>query len=280
MINLLYYIGWPLYWLAQGSFLYGVWVLGHECGHHSFSEYQWIDDTVGFILHSLVMTPYFSFKYSHRSHHAHTNSLEYDEVYIPKRKSDTFFTEFLNNGPGNVFTLFVRITLGYPLYMLFNVVVITNDIGIITVLYALYHLAVTQGGKSTLFLYVIPLFMEGGFFILSTYYLSHTHPSVAHYDSTEWDWLRGALSTIDRDFGILNWIQHDINSSHVIHHLFPNMPHYHAVEATKAVRPILGEYYMSDNTPPLKAFWRETKECIYAEPDDSSKHKGVYWFSK
>ncbi|PWA50078.1 Fatty acid desaturase, type 1 [Artemisia annua] len=164
---------------------------------------------------------------------------------------------------GNVFTLFVRITIGYLLYMLFNVYghdykrftnhflpqsgifndsergnyVVLSDIGIITVLYALYHLAVTQGGKSTLFLYVIPLFMEGGFFIMSTY-LSHTHPSVAHYDSTEWDWLRGALSTIDRDFGILNWIQQDINSSHVIHHLFPNMPHYHAVEATKAVRPI------------------------------------------
>ncbi|GJQ91896.1 hypothetical protein Tco_0003035 [Tanacetum coccineum] len=58
------------------------------------------------------------------------------------------------------------------------------------------------------------------------------------------------------------------------------MPHYHAVDATKAVRPILGEYYKSDNTPALKAFWRETKECIYAEPDDSSEHKGVYWHSK
>ncbi|GJS06409.1 retrovirus-related pol polyprotein from transposon TNT 1-94 [Tanacetum coccineum] len=283
---------------SQGSFLYGVWVLGHECGHHSFSDYQWIDDTVGFILHSLVMTPYFSFKYSHRSHHAHTNSLEYDEVYIPKRKSDTFFTEFLNNGPGNVFTLLIRITIGYPLSLIFNVYgrdykqftnhflpqsgifndsergyVVLSDIGIITVLYALYHLAVAQGGKSTLFLFVTPLFTEGGFFILSTY-LSHTHPSIAHYDSTEWDWLRGALSTIDRDFGILNWIQHDINSSHVIHHLFPSMPHYHAVEATKAVRPILGEYYKSDNTLALKAFWRETKECIYAEPDDSSEHNG------
>nr|GEX20514.1 hypothetical protein [Tanacetum cinerariifolium] len=27
-------------------------VIGHECGHHAFSKYQWIDDTAGFILHS------------------------------------------------------------------------------------------------------------------------------------------------------------------------------------------------------------------------------------
>ncbi|KAJ9549764.1 hypothetical protein OSB04_022307 [Centaurea solstitialis] len=69
----------------------GFWILGHGCRHHAFSEYQWVDDVVGFFIHSVCLTPYFSFKYSHRSHHAHTNSIEYDQVYIPT-----------SNGPGNV----------------------------------------------------------------------------------------------------------------------------------------------------------------------------------
>ncbi|KAM0019651.1 putative fatty acid desaturase domain-containing protein [Helianthus debilis subsp. tardiflorus] len=57
----------------------GLWNIVHDCGHHSFSEYPLLDDTVGLIFHSLVLTPYFSFKYSHRTHHANTSSLEKDE---------------------------------------------------------------------------------------------------------------------------------------------------------------------------------------------------------
>lgn len=54
--------------------------------------------------------------------------------------------------------------------------------------------------------------------------------------------MRGGLSTIDRDYGIFNKIHHDIGT-HVVHHLFPQIPHYHLCEATEAVKPVLGEYY-------------------------------------
>ncbi|KAI7739056.1 hypothetical protein M8C21_030333, partial [Ambrosia artemisiifolia] len=102
------YIAWPVYWFCQASILTGLWVIGHECGHHAFSKYQLVDDVVGFILHSALFTPYFSWKYSHRSHHANTNSLDNDEVYIPKRKSKVMiYSKVLNNPPGRVFTLLV-----------------------------------------------------------------------------------------------------------------------------------------------------------------------------
>ncbi|GKB76055.1 hypothetical protein Tco_0942950, partial [Tanacetum coccineum] len=71
--------------------------------------------------------------------------------------------------------------------------------------------------------------------------LHHTHPAIPHYDSTEWDWLRGALSMVDRDFGpILDHAFHGVTHNHVIHHLFPTMPLYHNSEATEAVKHILG----------------------------------------
>ena len=54
------YALWPLYWLVQGSVATGVWVLAHECGHQAFSEANWINDSLGFILHSFLMVPYFS----------------------------------------------------------------------------------------------------------------------------------------------------------------------------------------------------------------------------
>ena len=48
----------------------------------------------------------------------------------------------------------------------------------------------------------------------------------------EWSYLRGGLTTVDRDYGWFNNIHHDIGT-HVIHHLFPQIPHYHLVEAVR-----------------------------------------------
>ncbi|GJS00952.1 plastid delta12-fatty acid acetylenase [Tanacetum coccineum] len=205
------YLAWPLYWFCQASILTGLWVIGHECGHHAFSEYQLVDDIVGFVLHSALFTPYFSWKYSHRSHHANTNSLDNDEVYIPKRKSKVMiYSKVLNNPPGRVFTLVFRLTLGFPLYLLTNVSgkkyerfanhfdplspiftereriqVVLSDLGIIGVVYALKLLVAAKGFTWVMCMYGIPVIGVHAFFVLITY-LHHTHLSLPHYDSTEW----------------------------------------------------------------------------------------------
>lgn len=49
-------------------------------------------------------------------------------------------------------------------------------------------------------------------------------------NNQEWSYLRGGLTTLDRDYGLINNIHHDIGT-HVIHHLFPQIPHYNLVEA-------------------------------------------------
>lgn len=60
------------------------------------------------------------------------------------------------------------------------------------------------------------------------------------------------------------------------HHLFSTMPHYHAMEATKAIKPILGDYYQFDGTSIWKAMHRKAKECVYVEPDEGDQNKGVF----
>ncbi|KAI3795374.1 hypothetical protein L1987_38026 [Smallanthus sonchifolius] len=297
------YIAWPLYWFFQGVMLGGLWSIAHETGHGAFSGYKWLDDTVGFFIHSVLLTPYYSMKYSHRTHHAHTNSVEYDEIHVPRLKSDTLYSQILNNPVGLVLTILFNITLGWNSYLLFNYtdrkyegiashfyppspiyndsersLIFLSDVGIFVALYTYYRIVMTKGLIWGLYFFGAPFFVMCGLLMVLTY-LQHTHPSLAHYDSTEWDWIRGALSTVDRDVGILNWFVHDLPRIHVLHHFFPGIPHYHALEAMKVVKPILGDYYNYDDTPIVKAFWREMKECIYVEPDDDGhKKSGVYWY--
>ncbi|PON48814.1 Fatty acid desaturase [Parasponia andersonii] len=297
------YFAWPLYWIFQGCVSTGVWVIAHECGHHAFSDHQWVDDIVGLVLHSALLVPYFSWKYSHRRHHSNTGSIERDEVFVPKPKSQmAWYSKYLNNPPGRVLSLVVTLSLGWPLYLAFNVSgrpydrfachydpygpiysdrerlqIFISDAGIFLMTFVLYQLAAAKGLAWVVCVYGVPLLIVNGFLVLITY-LQHTHPALPHYDSSEWDWLRGALSTVDRDYGVLNKVFHNITDTHVVHHLFSTMPHYNAMEATKAVNPLMGDYYRFDGTPIVKAMWREAKECLYVEPDDEAPNKGVFWY--
>jgi omega-6 fatty acid desaturase (delta-12 desaturase) len=205
-----------------------------------------------------------------------------------------------NNPVGRLLHIVVQLTLGWPLYLTTNASgrpyprfachydpygpiyndreraqIFISDAGVMAVSFGLYKLAATFGFWWVVRVYAVPLLIVNAWLVLITY-LQHTHPALPHYDSSEWDWLRGALATMDRDYGILNRVFHNITDTHVAHHLFSTMPHYHAMEATKAIKPILGEYYQFDPTPVAKATWREARECIYVEPED---RKGVFWYN-
>lgn len=79
-------IGWAVYTFIQGCFATGLWVMAHECGHQSFSPSKTLNDTVGFICHSVLLVPYFSWKISHGKHHKATGHLDRDMVFVPKTR--------------------------------------------------------------------------------------------------------------------------------------------------------------------------------------------------
>jgi fatty acid desaturase len=60
---------WPLYWLAQGTMFWALFVVGHDCGHQSFSPSRTLNDFVGNIVHASIMVPYHGWRVSHRKHH-------------------------------------------------------------------------------------------------------------------------------------------------------------------------------------------------------------------
>ncbi|GAB7351305.1 hypothetical protein MBLNU459_g1720t1 [Dothideomycetes sp. NU459] len=79
---------WALYTVLQGLFGTGLWVLAHECGHQAFSPSKTLNDTVGWICHSALLVPYFSWKISHGKHHKATGNMERDMVFVPKTRQE------------------------------------------------------------------------------------------------------------------------------------------------------------------------------------------------
>lgn len=90
--------------------------------------------------------------------------------------------------------------------------------------------------------------------------------------------LQRARTTVDQDYGVLNKVFHNITDTHVAHHLFSTMPHYHAMEATTAIKPVLGQYYQFNSTLFYKAMWQGVKECLFVEPDSDGPNKDIYWY--
>lgn len=79
---------WALYTVLQGLFATGIWILAHECGHGAFSPSKFVNDLTGWVLHSSVLVPYFSWKLSHSKHHKATGHMERDMVFVPKTREE------------------------------------------------------------------------------------------------------------------------------------------------------------------------------------------------
>jgi len=109
------------------------------------------------------------------------------------------------------------------------------------------------------------------FWLVLYTWLQHTSPDVPQFGDDEWTWVRGALCTIDRPyaelFGFFDWVHHHIGSTHVCHHLFSNLPCYHAVEATKHLKAYLKplNLYNYDHDAVVPSMWKAAKECQYVD---------------
>ncbi|KAF7816112.1 omega-3 fatty acid desaturase, endoplasmic reticulum-like [Senna tora] len=252
---------WPLYWALQGTMFWALFVLGHDCGHGSFSDSSKLNSVVGHILHSAILVPYHGWRISHKTHHQNHGHVENDESWVP-------LTEKLYKSLDKK-TRMLRFTapfpiFAYPFYLWsrspgkegshFNPYsklfspndrkdVITSTLCWLAMFSLLVCLSFIMGPVQIFKLYGVPYLIFVMWLDTVTYLHHHGYKQkLPWYRGKEWSYLRGGLTTVDRDYGWINNVHHDIGT-HVIHHLFPQIPHYHLIEATKAAKPVLGKYY-------------------------------------
>eukprot|EP00238_Polyblepharides_amylifera_P004547 CAMPEP_0196579266 /NCGR_PEP_ID=MMETSP1081-20130531/19816_1 /TAXON_ID=36882 /ORGANISM="Pyramimonas amylifera, Strain CCMP720" /LENGTH=451 /DNA_ID=CAMNT_0041898785 /DNA_START=101 /DNA_END=1456 /DNA_ORIENTATION=- len=307
-----YLAAWAAYALWTGTAATGCWVVAHECGHGAFSDNKTLQDTVGYVLHTLLLVPYFSWQRSHAVHHSRTNHVTEGETHVPAMSDEpeSKFTfkvrEAIGGGPFAVIHTLAVLAFGWPVYLLTGASggpvrgntnhflpnagakgkyalfpggwknkVYLSDIGIAGALGGIGYLAYTFGVLPVLALYGAPLMVTNAWLVLYTW-LQHTGEDVPHLGEETWTWEKGAFMTIDRPYGALaDFLHHRIGSTHVAHHLNHQIPHYHAKEATEAIKAAFPQHYLYDPTPIWKATWNVAKNCIAVE-----KNKDNLWVFK
>lgn len=296
---------WLAYASVTGTVATGLWVLAHECGHGAFSKNRRLETTVGYILHSAMLVPYFSWQRSHAVHHAFTNHLSAGETHVPYRVGEKAGDANLNMrdklgevGFGIVQLIF-HLVFGWPTYLLFGSTggpirgttnhfwptkpfsdalwpgnwkrkVWLSDIGVAATSAALIAWGVSAGSPwPVLALYGGPLAIVNCWLVAYTW-LQHTDTDVPHLEKGDWSWIRGAFLSIDRPYGpIFDFLHHRIGSTHVAHHVDSTIPHYKAGEATQILKENFPSLYLYDPTPIHKALWRVAAKCAAVEQRDN-----------
>jgi omega-6 fatty acid desaturase (delta-12 desaturase) len=320
---------WGVYSFLQGLFGTGLWVLAHECGHGAFSPSQKFNNLIGWILHSSLLVPYFSWQMSHSKHHKATGHLERDMVFVPRTREQQAtrighlaheLAELTEETPiATLIHLLGQQLIGWPNYLLTNVtghnfherqregrgkgkkngfgggvnhfdprsplyeqkdayLVVLSDLGIAIMGFVLYTLIQKFGWNNMAVWYFLPYLWVNHWLVAITF-LQHTDPSLPHYQPDEWNFVRGAAATIDREFGFIGrHLLHGIIETHVLHHYVSTIPFYNADEATEAIKPIMGRHYRADTKEGpigfIKAMWKSARWCQWVEPSEGAVGPG------
>ncbi|SGZ51311.1 CIC11C00000001761 [Sungouiella intermedia] len=298
------FAAWATYSIVQGLFGTGLWVLAHECGHQAFSDYGWLNDLVGWVLHSYWLVPYFSWKFSHGKHHKATGHMERDMVFVPKKREQFIkgrnahtLEEIASDSPiFSLYTILVQQLGGWIAYLFVNVTgqpvaktgwgmshfnpssaifeardywyIVLSDLGLLIQGFVLYTWYKNYGGFNLLVNWVIPYIGVNHWLVFITF-LQHLDPKMPHYEASEWNFARGAAATIDREFGFIGkHIFHDIIETHVLHHYCSRIPFYNARPASEAIKKVMGKHYQHSDENMWVSLWKSARWCQFVEGDN------------
>ena len=294
---------WILYAFLSGTTAMGFWVIAHECGHGAFSKNKTLETITGYLLHSLLLVPYFSWQRSHAVHHRFTNNVTNGETHVPLvidgnvmsekigGEKEIAFSISLGKIQYGILQLVLHLIFGWPAYLLtgstggpkygtsnhfwptkpFSKVlwpsvwakkVWISDMGVVLTILGLIFLVSKYGLLSIIGMYFGPLLVVNSWLVIYTW-LHHTDSDVPHLSNREFSFMRGAFLSIDRPYGkILNFLHHNIGSSHVVHHVCPTIPHYYAKEATIIIKRAFKKAYLFNPDPIHKALWNIACNCV------------------
>jgi omega-6 fatty acid desaturase (delta-12 desaturase) len=244
----------PFAWIFTGTALTGWFVIGHDCGHRSFSNKNWVNDLVGHIAFLPLLFPFHCWRFKHDHHHLHTNKMGEDNAWYP------FTVEEYEQGKGlisNVYRLIrtrywwagsiihwanlhfnaelyperqrQQVKFSYRLVLVFAAIIIPT-------------LIITTGFAGLINFLVMPWLVYH--FWMSTFTIvHHTMPDIQFKEKDKWNAAKDQLTgTVHCDYPAwVEWLCHDINV-HIPHHISTGIPSYNLRLAYKSLDENWGQY--------------------------------------
>ena len=108
----------------------GFWVIAHECGHGAFSNNRRLETVIGYLLHTILLVPYFSWQRSHSIHHRFTNHITDGETHVPLvigangiseqagGDEEIAYSQSIGKTTFGVLQLILHLLLGWPAYLI------------------------------------------------------------------------------------------------------------------------------------------------------------------
>jgi len=245
------------YWLAfvpiviAAGFLTRIFIIFHDCTHHSFFQNRRANRIVGTIMGVFTVHPFDQWGHDHSVHHATSGNLdkrgtgdmwtmtvdEYAAAPIKVRIAYRFYRNPLVMfvlGPIYVFLLKNRFNRKgarkkerYNTYLT-NVLIV-----------ALFSLLCWAIGWQSFLIVQGSIFMISGMAGIWLFYVQHTFEDSYFEEDKEWEYVKAAVegSSFYKLPKVLQWLTGNIGFHHV-HHLSPRVPNYKLEEAHKNTEPL------------------------------------------
>jgi omega-6 fatty acid desaturase (delta-12 desaturase) len=271
----------PLAWAFASAAWTGFFVVGHDCGHRSFSKNKLVEDIVGTLMFMPLIYPFEPWRIKHNQHHAHTNKLVEDTAWHPVQKKEmskwspamaAVYKTFLGS------PLKLWASIGHWAIWHFDLSkysenqkprVIISIAACVAFMAIGWPLIINATGWAGFFKFWVMPWLGYHFWMSTFTVIHHTAPFIPFKDAKDWNAAKAQLSgTVHCDFP--RWVEilcHDI-SVHVPHHVNSKIPWYNLRAATDSLRANWGEH-MTEATFNWRMMKNIFTEChVYDEQEN------------
>jgi omega-6 fatty acid desaturase (delta-12 desaturase) len=249
-LSLSYFISLPISFIAAG-FLLRIFIIFHDCCHHSFFKNRNANKIIGTITGVLTLSPYSQWQHSHNIHHATSGNLDkrgIGDIWMMTKNEYLSSSSWGKLGYRLYRNPFIMFLLGPTFVFLiqhrFNKkhaktkerwnTYLTNFLIVLVI----SLLCLTIGWKSFL-LIQLPIFLLSGTAGVWLFYVQHQFEDTYFEWDPEWEYVKAAVegSSYYQLPKLFQWLSGNIGFHHV-HHLSPRIPNYHLEKAHNDTDPL------------------------------------------